>query len=175
MSATDRTLFARPLTKEAFAPFGNVIETDGAAHFAINGGTTTRFHDLAHVDVATEGGRPLISIFRGQAFAFPVEIRMMERHPLGSQAFVPLQPVPFLIVVAPDRDGQPGEPQAFLAAPGQGVTTPAMSGIIRWCRSRRPPTLSSSTAAASNRTLRKSPNRPPIRCWGSGSRVPRAG
>ena len=121
MSGTDRTLFARPLTKEAFAPFGDVIETDGAAHFAINGGTTTRFHDLAHVDVATEGGRPLISIFRGQAFAFPVEIRMMERHPLGSQAFVPLQPVPFLIVVAPDRDGQPGEPQAFLAAPGQGV------------------------------------------------------
>lgn len=121
MSATDRTLFARPLTKEAFAPFGDVIETDGAAHFAINGGTTTRFHDLAHVDVATEGGRPLISIFRGQPFAFPVEIRMMERHPLGSQAFVPLQSVPFLIVVAPDRDGQPGEPQAFLAAPGQGV------------------------------------------------------
>jgi len=121
MSGTDRTLFARPLTREAFAPFGDVIETDGAAHFAINGGTTTRFHDLAHVDVATEGGRPLISIFRGQAFAFPVEIRMMERHPLGSQAFVPLQPVPFLIVVAPDRDGQPGEPQAFLAAPGQGV------------------------------------------------------
>ncbi|MEO9787386.1 MAG: ureidoglycolate lyase [Aurantimonas coralicida] len=121
MSATDRTLFARPLTKQAFAPFGDVIETEGAAHFAINGGTTTRFHDLAHVDVANEGGRPLISIFRGQAFAFPVEIRMMERHPLGSQAFVPLQPVPFLIVVAPDRDGQPGEPQAFLAAPGQGV------------------------------------------------------
>ena len=56
------------------------------------------------MDVANEGGRPLISIFRGQAFAFPVEIRMMERHPLGSQAFVPLQPVPFLIVVAPDRD-----------------------------------------------------------------------
>ncbi|MDX1730031.1 MAG: ureidoglycolate lyase [Aurantimonas coralicida] len=121
MSGTGRTLFARPLTREAFAPFGDVIETDGAAHFPINGGTTTRFHDLAHVDVATEGGRPLISIFRGQAFAFPVEIRMMERHPLGSQAFVPLQPVPFLVVVAPDRDGQPGEPQAFLAAPGQGV------------------------------------------------------
>jgi len=121
MSGTDRTLFARPLTKEAFAPFGDVIETDGAAHFAINGGTTTRFHDLAHVDVATEGGRPLISIFRGQPFAFPVAIQMMERHPLGSQAFVPLQPVPFLIVVAPDRDGRPGEPQAFLAAPGQGV------------------------------------------------------
>ena len=121
MSGTDRTLFARPLTKQAFAPFGDVIETEGAAHFAINGGTTTRFHDLAHVDVTAASGRPLISIFRGQPFAFPVEIRMMERHPLGSQAFVPLQPVPFLIVVAPDRDGQPGEPQAFLAAPGQGV------------------------------------------------------
>ena len=79
----DRIVRTRPLTKSAFAPFGDVIETDGAEERLINAGTTTRYHDLAQVDVAAGGGRPLISIFRGQAFAFPVEIRMMERHPLG--------------------------------------------------------------------------------------------
>ncbi|UIJ72307.1 ureidoglycolate lyase [Aurantimonas sp. HBX-1] len=112
---------AQRLTRTAFAPFGDVIETEGAEQRLINGGTTTRFHDLARVDVAVEDGRPLISIFRGQPFALPVEIRMMERHPFGSQAFVPLQKTPFLVVVAPDEDGRPGTPLAFLVDDGRGV------------------------------------------------------
>ncbi|MEF2553031.1 ureidoglycolate lyase [Aurantimonas sp. A2-1-M11] len=121
MSGTDRDLPVHPLTRAAFAPFGDVIETNGAAHFAINGGTTTRFHDLARVDVSAQGGHPLISIFRGQPFAFPIEIAMMERHPLGSQAFAPLQDRAYLVVVAPDADGAPGTPVAFLARGRQGV------------------------------------------------------
>ncbi len=111
----------RPLSKTAFVGFGDVIETRGAEQRIINDGTTTRFHDLAGIDVAGDGGRPLISIFRGQPFAYPVEITMMERHPLGSQAFFPLANRPFLVVVAPDEDGRPGTPQAFLAACDQGV------------------------------------------------------
>lgn len=111
-----------PLTIEAFEPFGQVIEPDNAEEIRlINGGTTTRFHDLAKVDVGTKGGRPLINIFRGKPFSLPVEIAMMERHPLGSQAFVPLHDRPFLIVVARDEDGRPGRPQAFVAEGGQGV------------------------------------------------------
>ncbi|MAU97347.1 MAG: ureidoglycolate lyase [Fulvimarina sp.] len=117
----DRIVRTRPLTKSAFAPFGDVIETDGAEERLINAGTTTRYHDLAQVDVAAGGGRPLISIFRGQAFALPVEIAMFERHPLGSQAFVPLAGRPWLVVVAADDGGQPGEPAAFLASGTQGV------------------------------------------------------
>ena len=117
----DRIVRTRPLTKSAFAPFGDVIETDGAEERLINAGTTTRYHDLAQVDVAAGGGRPLISIFRGQAFALPVEIAMFERHPLGSQAFVPLAGRPWLVVVAADDAGQPGEPAAFLASGTQGV------------------------------------------------------
>lgn len=117
----NRLLTIEPLTIEAFEPFGDVIEPDNAREIRlINGGTTTRFHDLAPVDVATEGGRPLISIFRGKPFAFPVEIAMMERHPLGSQAFMPLSDRPFLVAVAPDENGQPGTPRVFLAQ-GRGV------------------------------------------------------
>lgn len=116
-----REIVARPLSKAAFTDFGDVIETRGAEQRIINAGTTTRFHDLAGIDVAGDGGRPLISIFRGQPFAYPVEITMMERHPLGSQTFFPLETHPYLVVVAPDEDGRPGTPQAFLAAGGQGV------------------------------------------------------
>ena len=112
---------AERLTRAAFAPFGDVIETEGAQERLINGGTTIRYHDLARVDVATEEGHPLVSIFRGQPFALPVAIRMMERHPLGSQAFIPLQTAPFLVVVAPDENGRPGAPTAFLVDDGRGV------------------------------------------------------
>lgn len=116
-----REIAVRPLSKTAFAGFGEVIETSGAEQLRINAGTTTRFHDLAAIDIADQDRRPLISIFRGQPFAFPVEITMMERHPLGSQAFFPLANRPFLVVVAPDEDGRPGMPLAFLAAADQGV------------------------------------------------------
>ncbi len=85
-----KTLQMERLTRAAFAPFGEVIELDGARHFPINGGTTERYHDLAKVDVRRTGGRPLINLFRAQPRALPVEIAMMERHPLGSQAFLPL-------------------------------------------------------------------------------------
>ncbi|MEN3794010.1 ureidoglycolate lyase [Fulvimarina sp. MAC3] len=112
-----------PLDADAFRPFGEVIETDNASEIRlINKGTTTRFHDIAPVDVAAGGGHPLISIFRGKPFDFPVTIEMMERHPLGSQAFMPLSARPYLVVVAPDEGGKPGEPVVFLAAPDQGVS-----------------------------------------------------
>lgn len=115
-------LALEPLTIEAFEPFGQVIEPDGAREIRlINGGTTTRFHDLADVDVSAEGGRPLVNIFRGKPFALPVSIAMMERHPLGSQAFVPLHDRPYLVVVAPDEDGRPGKPRAFLASDRRGI------------------------------------------------------
>jgi ureidoglycolate lyase len=114
-------LDVRPLTKPAFARFGDVIETQGAELRLINGGTTERYHDLANVDVTGEGARVLVNIFRGKPFALPVDISMLERHPLGSQAFIPLQNRPFLIVVAEDNSGKPGMPVAFLCQGNQGV------------------------------------------------------
>lgn len=110
------------LTREAFVPFGDVIETAGARHYPINAGTTERFHDLCKVDVAAERGTPLLSIFRGRPWQCPIEIKMVERHPLGSQAFVPLGGRPFLVVVAEEGSGGvPGPLHAFLSGGGQGV------------------------------------------------------
>lgn len=116
------TLTVEPLTREAFREFGDVIEIEGADSFPINEGTTTRYHDLAEVDVASEGGAPLISIFRGLARPAPIEVRMMEHHPLGTQAFYPLQNHAYLVVVAPGGGPVgPGDLRAFRAAGGQGV------------------------------------------------------
>lgn len=117
----EQAIFIEPLTAEAFAPFGQVIETRGAHHYPINAGMTERFHDLAEVQLAGDNPRPLISIFRGQPYTIPLNLKLVERHPLGSQAFYPLSERPFLVIVAPDLDGIPGPPRAFLTCPGQGV------------------------------------------------------
>ena len=120
--AAPLTLTVEPLTRAAFREFGDVIETDGADSFPINEGTTTRYHDLASVDVASQGGVPLISIFRGLARPAPIEIRMMEHHPLGTQAFYPLQNHAYLVVVAPCGEAVgPEDLRAFRAAGDQGV------------------------------------------------------
>ena len=114
-------LTVQPISKSAFAPFGDVVETQGAELRMINQGSTERFHDLAGIDVSREGGRAIVSLFRGQPFAAPITIAMMERHPLGSQLFYPVSGRPFLAVVAADEGGAPGEPVAFLCPPGIGV------------------------------------------------------
>ena len=112
-----------PLTRELFAPFGDVIEIDDADHYSINEGTTERYHDLAKIDVSAKDGVPLISIFRGQPRSIPIKIKMMERHPLGTQAFMPLQPHPYLVAVAALSDTVgPADVKAFIAASGQGVS-----------------------------------------------------
>ncbi len=118
---TPRDLRPEALTQAAFAPYGTVIETDGAKSFPINEGTTTRFHALAQADVAAEGGSPILSIFRGTTRSRPIEICMMERHPIGSQAFYPLSPQPWLVVVARGEAPGPGDLRAFLAQGNQGV------------------------------------------------------
>jgi ureidoglycolate lyase len=105
------------LTPAAFAPFGEVVAVDAArTAYAINAGTSQRFHALGHVDV--DGGTTMLSIFRAQPRPLPFEVRLLERHPRGTQAFVPLSGAPYLVVVAPDP-GQP--PRAFLARGDQGV------------------------------------------------------
>lgn len=115
-------ILAQPLARETFRPFGDVIETEGAESFLINNGNCRRFHDLAKVDAMGENARVLINIFRAQPCPLPYKLGMVERHPLGSQTFMPLSPRPFLVIVCPDEDGRPGSPEAFLTKPGQGVS-----------------------------------------------------
>ena len=116
-----RIITARPLTREAFAPFGDVIDAGTDNHYPINAGRAERFHALATAEAEGPNARVLISIVRGTPYEFPLELTMVERHPLGSQAFVPLSPRPFLVIVCHDTETGPGEPHAFLTHPGQGV------------------------------------------------------
>lgn len=115
------TLTIEPLSAAAFAPFGQVIETDGAQHYPINNGMTERYHDLARIELGGVQPRPLVSIFRGQPYALPLTLKLVERHPLGSQAFYPLSANPWLVIVAEDESGTPTRLRAFAPAPGQGV------------------------------------------------------
>lgn len=116
-----------PLTHENFAAFGEVIGTALPSDFSINGGTTERYHDLARVEVLGEDGHANISIGEAQPFYLPLEVHMLERHPLGSQAWIPLTNTPFIIVVAQNgKDDKPDEKTltAFWANGNQGVNYP---------------------------------------------------
>jgi ureidoglycolate lyase len=110
------------LTAEAFAPFGDVIEIAGRASRSINEATCDRFDDLAQVDVLAAAGRPLISIFRSIARTLPLQVQTLERHPLSSQAFIPLDGLPFLVVVAANGDAPlASRIRAYRASGTQGV------------------------------------------------------
>ena len=114
-----RTIRTEPLTPEAFRAFGDVLDASGAPDRLINQGLCGRFHDRARIDVGD--GRAGISIFDARPRALPYRLDMVERHPEGSQAFLPMTGNPFLVIVAPDDGGRPGLPRAFLTSPGQGI------------------------------------------------------
>ncbi len=116
-----RILTAQPLTRQAFAPFGDVLDTDAPHHFPINNGKCERYHDLAKVEASGDNARVLVSIACGTPYEMPLSLTMVERHPFGSQIFMPLDQRPFLVVVCPDQNGRPGLPQPFVTAPGQGI------------------------------------------------------
>ncbi len=117
----DRAVAATPLTADAFAPFGEVLEFRGNPSFQINRGMCDRYHDLADLDFTGEGAAPNISLAHSRPFSLPLNLDMVERHPLGSQAFFPLNDQPFLVIVAPDEGGSPGRPRAFPTNGRQGV------------------------------------------------------
>jgi ureidoglycolate lyase len=116
-----RPLAVEPLTRAAFAPFGEVLESAGATALPINAGSTIRYHDLARLEAAGEGGRVLFNLFDGQARHSPLQIRQLERHPLGSQAFYPVDGARMLIVVAPAGELDERAIRAFISSPQQGV------------------------------------------------------
>ena len=115
-----QTLTATPLTPEAFTPFGDVLDVAGAPDKLINQGLCGRFHDRARLDFGA-GGRAGISIFDAQPCALPYLLEMVERHPDGSQAFIPMHEHPFLVIVAEDLGTQPGIPRAFITNGAQAL------------------------------------------------------
>ncbi|SEQ47906.1 ureidoglycolate lyase [Loktanella sp. DSM 29012] len=114
-----QTLLAQPLTAAAFAPFGDVLDATGAPDKLINADLCGRYHDRAALDFAD--GRAGISIFDAVPRSLPYAFDLVERHPKGSQAFVPMHQNPWLVIVAPDAGGRPGDPLAFLVGPGQAI------------------------------------------------------
>ena len=112
-------IVAQPLTANAFAPFGDVLEAGGDPDRLINAGLCGRYHDRARLDFGE--GRAGVSIFDARPRSLPYTCDLLERHPEGSQAFLPLHQNPFLVIVAPDDAGAPGSPLAFLTSPGQGI------------------------------------------------------
>lgn len=114
-----RTIKTEPLTAAAFAPFGEVLEVSGPPTKLINAGKCGRWHDRAGLDFAD--ARAGISIFRSECFALPYRLDLVERHSEGSQAFICMSADPFLVIVAPDEDGRPGQPRAFLTNGAQAV------------------------------------------------------
>ncbi|MGR3492913.1 MAG: ureidoglycolate lyase [Shimia sp.] len=129
---------ATPITAEAFAPYGDVLDCAGDPDRIINQGLCGRYHDRARLDFA--GGRAGVSLFKAEPRSLPLTLDMVERHPEGSQCFVPMTPDPFLVIVAPDDGGVPGTPLAFFTAPMQainfhrgtwhGVLTPLATGTV---------------------------------------------
>lgn len=113
------TLKIQPLTASAFAPFGDLLEVEGAPDRLINGGKCGRFHDRARLDFAD--ARAGISIFKSESFSLPYRLELVERHPEGSQAFICMTADPFLVVVAPDEGGTPGTPLAFVTNGTQAI------------------------------------------------------
>lgn len=115
-----RILTPSPLTASAFAPFGDVLEVAGAPDKLINQGLCGRFHDRAALDFGTDG-RAGISLFDAQPRTLPYALELVERHPDGSQAFIPMHEQPFLVIVAQNLGDRPDTPRAFVTNGAQGI------------------------------------------------------
>ena len=116
------TVNPKPITKENFSKFGDVITTDDIKPLEINDGYAKRFDGIANLNTSKDNGETTICIFSALKRSFPMKIDMMEKHPLGSQAFVPMKETTFLVFVAP-KGAKPNlnEVEAFIVPPGIGV------------------------------------------------------
>ena len=103
----------QPLTREAFMPYGDVIETDDRESFFINNGMAERFHALAQIEAMGKDAGAIISLVKSRKYDMPRKLDHVEHHPLGSQAFIPLDETPFILVVA--RAGESPQAEAFEA------------------------------------------------------------
>jgi len=119
--ATPRVLRTRPLSRNAFEPFGEVLDASGPYDDLANGDAAQIFRDRATLDVAELGGRARVNIVRTAPTRLPLMLELMERHPLSSQAFAPLSNAGWLIIAAPPGPLDPAAIVAFHAAGDQGI------------------------------------------------------
>jgi len=119
---TERIIKPIPITKENFSKFGDMITTENIKPLEINNGYAKRFDEIAKLDTSSENGETTISIFSALKRSFPMKIDMMEKHPLGSQAFIPMKETTFLTLVAPEGEKPDLEKiESFIVPKGIGV------------------------------------------------------
>ena len=119
---TERIIKPIPMTKENFSKFGDMISTENIKPIEINNGYANRFDDIAKIDTANNNGKTTISIFSALKRSFPMKIDMMEKHPLGTQAFIPMKETTFLTLVAPEgKKLEIDKIESFVVPKGKGV------------------------------------------------------
>ena len=119
---TERIINPIPMTKENFTKFGDMISTENIKPIEINKGYANRFDDIAKIDTANNNGETTISIFSALKRSFPMKIDMMEKHPLGTQAFIPMKETTFLTLVAPEgKKLEMDKIESFVVPKGKGV------------------------------------------------------
>jgi len=119
---TEKIIKPIPITKENFSKFGDMIATENIKPLEINNGYAKRFDEIAKIDTSSENGETTISIFSALKRSFPMKIDMMEKHPLGSQAFIPMKETTFLTLVAPEGEKPDIEKiESFIVPKGIGV------------------------------------------------------
>ena len=119
---TEKIIKPIPITKENFAKYGDMISTKDIKPLEINNGYAKRYDGIANLNTSSDNGETTISIFSALKRNFPMKIDMMEKHPLGSQAFIPMKETTFLVFVAPKEDKPDlNKVEAFIIPPGIGV------------------------------------------------------
>ena len=119
---TEKIIKPISITKENFSKFGDMIATENIKPLEINNGYAKRFDEIAKIDTSSENGETTISIFSALKRSFPMKIDMMEKHPLGSQAFIPMKETTFLTLVAPEGEKPDIEKiESFIVPKGIGV------------------------------------------------------
>ena len=117
-----QTISPKPITKENFSKFGDLITTKDIDPITINDGYAKRFDNIAKLDTSKENGKTTISIFSALKRTFPMKVNMMESHPLGSQAFIPMKETTFLCFVAPSGEKPDlNKIESFIIPPGLGI------------------------------------------------------
>ena len=118
----EKTIIPNKITKDNFSSFGDIISTKDVKPIDINEGYAKRFDDLADIDISNDEGKAIVSIFSALKRNFPMKIDMMEKHPLGSQAFIPMKETTFLVLVAPQGDKPDiNMIKSFIVPPGIGI------------------------------------------------------
>ncbi len=112
-------IFLEKISRKNFSNFGDIIYQKSKPDMVINQGYCKRYHDQANLEIID--GKYGISLFHAKTRKLPYKFNLLERHPLGSQAFLPLNPNPFLVIVADDNNGIPINPRAFITLPNMGI------------------------------------------------------